>query len=124
VSGSMSGLLMNTHLRPRYTILYGYFTNLKTDYDAAQDVIKRISEELADIRRSAMDAAQGVLLLTVVLSTSHDIIGLETTENLSRREETNALIEELQSDRSNGPPSSLPSVSSTLAHASHSTPSD
>ncbi|KAJ6494953.1 hypothetical protein DFH09DRAFT_1206052 [Mycena vulgaris] len=66
-----------------YAILEGYFKDLKTDYTAAQDATKRMSEELADIRRSAMDGVKG----------------LEASENLSRGAETRTLIDELQSDR-------------------------
>ncbi|KAJ7693440.1 hypothetical protein B0H17DRAFT_1060184 [Mycena rosella] len=66
-----------------YAVLQAYLKDLKGDYNAAQDLIKHMSGELAEIRRSAMDGVKGI----------------ETSETLGRSAETRALIDELQNDR-------------------------
>ncbi|KAJ7739045.1 hypothetical protein DFH07DRAFT_943990 [Mycena maculata] len=66
-----------------YSALQAYLKDLKSDYNASQDVIKRMSAELSEIRRSAREGVKAV----------------DTSENLGRNAETRALIDELQNDR-------------------------
>ncbi|KAJ7451799.1 hypothetical protein B0H11DRAFT_309581 [Mycena galericulata] len=68
-----------------YSALQAYLQDLKSKYNASQEVVKRMSEDLSEIRRDAMDSVKEI----------------DTPEKLSRSTETRALIDELQSDRAN-----------------------
>ncbi|KAJ7141340.1 hypothetical protein C8R44DRAFT_244833 [Mycena epipterygia] len=70
-------------LGTNYAALQAFLKDLKSDYNASQDAVKCMSEELSEIRRNAIDGVKGI----------------ETSESLSRGAETRALIDELQSDR-------------------------
>ncbi|KAF7357779.1 hypothetical protein MVEN_00823900 [Mycena venus] len=70
-------------VRNNYAALQANLRDLKSDYNVSQDAVKRLSDELVDLRRTAMDSVKGI----------------ETSEGLGRSAETRALIEELQSDR-------------------------
>ncbi|KAJ7267591.1 hypothetical protein B0H12DRAFT_116565 [Mycena haematopus] len=72
-------------VRNNYQALQGHLIDLKSDYEVSQDAVKRLSDELIELRRTATDSIKGI----------------ETPEALSRSVETRALIDELQSDRAN-----------------------
>ncbi|KAJ6625740.1 hypothetical protein B0H10DRAFT_2211632 [Mycena sp. CBHHK59/15] len=69
-----------------YASLQSCLGALKSEYNASQEIVQRMSGELADIRRSALD---GVKAIEPLLS----------AEGSGRGTETRALIDELQSDR-------------------------
>ncbi|KAK7005909.1 hypothetical protein R3P38DRAFT_3404589 [Favolaschia claudopus] len=68
-----------------YITLQAVLKDLKSDYDVSQDTVGTLRNELNELRRSAMDALKGI----------------DSSDGLSRNEETRALIDELQSDRVN-----------------------
>ncbi|KAF8199889.1 hypothetical protein K438DRAFT_671185 [Mycena galopus ATCC 62051] len=70
-------------VRNNYAALQAHLTDLKSDYDVSQDAVRRLSNELVDLRRTAADS----------------IKELDTPEMFSRNAETRALIDELQIDR-------------------------
>ncbi|KAJ7045960.1 hypothetical protein C8F04DRAFT_1388497 [Mycena alexandri] len=82
-----------------YAALQAHLKDLKSDYDASQDAVKRLSEELAELRQTAMDSVKGMSFHVAGLSINILLEGIEVSEHLSRASETRALIEELQSDR-------------------------
>ncbi|KAJ7282824.1 hypothetical protein C8J57DRAFT_1296622 [Mycena rebaudengoi] len=70
-------------LGSNYTALEAFMDTLKSEYVASQDVVKRMSEELLELRQRALNGAKAI----------------EDAESSRRGAETRALIEELQSDR-------------------------
>lgn len=85
-----------------YAALQAYLKDLKSDYDASQDAVKRLSEELAELRQTAKDSVKGMLFHVAGLSINILLEGIEISEHLSRVSETRALIGELQSDCASG----------------------
>ena len=102
---SQTNLAFHSLCNTRYDDLQAYFRDLNAEYNASRDVVRRLSEEMAAVRQSAADGAEGLLLI-LALTEADIILAIKVSENLSRcaKTATRAFGDELQSDRANGLP--------------------